>query len=248
MNARSRIASILALFLLTFAATATHTRQAPTREFVKTSRTWAGYVVRSGPGFTAVRARWVQPRVVCNRPGSSAAFWVGLGGANADSQGLEQIGTSTDCSERADLSYSAWYELIPSPPVDIRVEIHPGDAIEAGVQMTDATATLTFRNLTTGASFAADVAVRFPDRSSAEWIAEAPSVCFPPSCRPLPLADFKRVSFTAASATAEGHEGSIADTSWTAERLRMSSSQGRVVRPTPLGKDGSAFALLQQRR
>jgi hypothetical protein len=247
MNARAAIAVILALLVVTFAAAATDTTQVATGEFVKTSRTWAGYVVRSGPGFTAVRARWVQPRVVCNRPGSSAAFWVGLGGANVDSEGLEQIGTSADCSGRADLSYSAWYELIPSPPVDIRLEIHAGDAIEAGVQMIDATATLTLRDITTGASFSTRVAVRFPDRTSAEWIAEAPSVCLPPSCRPLPLADFRRVSFTAASATAEGHDGSIADPSWRTERLKMSSFQGRVVHATPLGNDGSSFSLLQRR-
>jgi peptidase A4-like protein len=247
MNARAGIAVILALLVVTVATAATDTRQVRTRDFVKTSRTWAGYVVRSGRGFTAVRARWVQPSVVCNRPGSSAAFWVGLGGANVDPQGLEQIGTSADCSERADLSYSAWYELIPSPPVDIRLKIHARDTIEAGVQMIDATATLTFRDITTGASFATHVAVRFPDRTSAEWIAEAPSVCLPPSCRPLPLADFRRVSFTAASATAEGHDGSIADASWTTERLKMSSSQGRVVRPTPLGSHGSSFSLLQTR-
>jgi hypothetical protein len=247
MNARAAIAVILALLVVTFAAAATDTTRVPTREFVKTSRTWAGYVVRTGPGFTAVHARWVQPRVVCNRPGSSAAFWVGLGGANVDSQGLEQIGTSADCSERADLSYSAWYELIPSPPVGIPLEIHAGDAIEAGVQIIDATATLTLRDITTGASFATDVAVRFPDHTSAEWIAEAPSVCLPPSCRPLPLADFRRISFTAASATAEGHDGSIADPSWTTERLKMSSFSGRVVRPTPLGNDGSSFSLLQRR-
>jgi len=247
MNARAAIAVILALLVVTFAAAATDTTQVATREFVKTSRTWAGYVVRSGPGFTAVRARGVPPRVVCNRPGSSAAFWVGLGGANVDSEGLEQIGTSADCSGRADLSYSAWYELIPSPPVDIRLEIHAGDAIEAGVQMIDATAMLTLRDITTGASFSTRAAVRFPDRTSAEWIAEAPSVCLPPSCRPIPLADFRRVSFTAASATAEGHDGAIADASWTTERLKMSSFQGRVVRATPLGNDGSSFSLLQRR-
>jgi hypothetical protein len=248
MSARVGIAAILALLMVTLAAAATDPTQVPTREFAKTSKTWAGYVVRSQPGFTAVRARWVQPRVVCNRPGSSAAFWVGLGGANVDSQGLEQIGTSADCSDRMNLSYSAWYELIPSAPVDISLEIHAGDAIEAGVELIDTTATLVLRDITTGASFATQAAVLFPDRTSAEWIAEAPSACLPPVCRPLPLADFRRVTFKAASATAEGHDGSISDASWTIERLKMSSFQGSVVRPTPLGNDGSSFSLLQRRR
>jgi hypothetical protein len=167
---------------------------------------------------------------------------------NVDSRGLEQVGTSADCSGRADLSYSAWYELIPAPPVDIDVEIHAQDTIEAEVQVIDARGTITLRNITTGASFSIDVAVRFPDRTSAEWIAEAPSVCFPTSCRPLPLAGFRRASFTAASATVEGHVGAIADASWTTERLKMNSLQGRVVFPTPLRNGGSAFSLLQTPR
>jgi hypothetical protein len=72
------------------------------------TRGWAGYVVRAGnSSFDEVTASWTQPRVVCNRPGSSAARWIGLGGTRSGSKSLEQIGTSADCSERAVLSYSA---------------------------------------------------------------------------------------------------------------------------------------------
>jgi hypothetical protein len=77
---------------------------------------WAGYVVRTAAAsFTKVAGSWVQPRVVCNRPGSSAGFWLGLGGASGDSQALEQVGVSADCSQRAVVSYAAWYQLFPPP-------------------------------------------------------------------------------------------------------------------------------------
>ena len=50
-------------------------------EPVSVTRGWAGYVVRSaGRSFGDVRGSWVQPAVGCNRPGSAAAFSVGLGG------------------------------------------------------------------------------------------------------------------------------------------------------------------------
>ena len=58
-----------------------------------------------------------------------------------------------------------------------------------------------------------------PDTSSAEWIAEAPSQCdSTSSCTPLPLADFGTVQFTGASATANGHTGSIDDSNWSSQR------------------------------
>ena len=69
----------------------------------------------------------------CDRPESSAAFWVGLGGAAPDSRGLEQIGTSADCSERFLPSYSAWYELIPAGPVELPLSVAPGDTLSAEV-------------------------------------------------------------------------------------------------------------------
>ena len=45
-----------------------------------------------------------------------------------------------------------------------------------------------------------------PDVSAAEWIAEAPSACTRSGkCRPLPLTNFGAVSFSKATATANGH-------------------------------------------
>jgi hypothetical protein len=90
--------------VLVWTPTAASGTRAPSRPYraALITRGWAGYLVRADAGqFSEVRGTWVQPQVVCNRPASSAAFWVGLGGANRNSAALEQIGTSADCSARA---------------------------------------------------------------------------------------------------------------------------------------------------
>jgi hypothetical protein len=204
---------------------------------------WAGYLVRSGAaGFAEVRGRWVQPRVVCNRPGSSASIWVGLGGANSNSTALEQIGTSADCSERALLSHSAWYQLFPAPAVELPLTIRPGDAISARVAVRGTTVTVVLRNVTTGGAFSSDLEMRSPEADSAEWVVEAPSMCFR-TCEQLPLADFDRVAFARISAAVGTPTGTIRDAAWVSERLVMATRDPRTTTavPTLLSRDGSSF-------
>jgi hypothetical protein len=210
---------------------------------MSTASGWAGYVVRAGGrAFTEVRGTWVQPRIVCNRPQSSAAFWVGIGGTQRDSRALEQIGTSVDCSETASPGHSAWYQLVPAPPVDIPVVIGPGDVVSARLGLRGRTVDLEFRNRSTGASFATEVTASSPERASAEWIAEAPATCFTPDCTPLPLADFARVVFSNAQASAGLLHGSIAGADWTTQPIEM-KPRGRAVSivPTRLSRRGSSF-------
>jgi Peptidase A4 family len=64
-----------------------------------------------------------------------------------------------------------------------------------------------------------------PDTSSAEWIAEAPSATSQAGVsQTLPLADFGKITFTGAAATAGGHTRSISDSHWTAEQVQLSPS------------------------
>jgi hypothetical protein len=66
-----------------------------------------------------------------------------------------------------------------------------------------------------------------PDTSSAEWIAEAPSsVSQDGSHQVLPLADFGKVTFTNASATSDGHSGTISDPNWSLQQVQLSSPGG----------------------
>lgn len=205
---------------------------------------WAGYVVRTvGGSFAEVAGSWVQPRVVCNRPGSSVAFWVGLGGTSSGSQELEQIGTSADCSQRALLSYSAWYQLFPAPPVELPLTIRPGDRLAARVAVDARAVTVELRDLTTGASFSTELQMRSPETDSAEWIVEAPAACFM-KCTQLPLAEFGRAVFAEASTTAGAHTGTIEDPSWARSRLKMRPRGGRSAAvATLLSANGSSFEV-----
>jgi hypothetical protein len=121
----------------------------------------------------------------------------------------------------------------------------------------------------TGASATKTLEMDNPDTSSAEWIAEAPSVCqgsdaSSGNCTPLSLADFGSVTFTGASATASGSAGTISSANWTAQAVQLSGSSGAdsgypgiadlgasaagsaSATPSPLSTDGSSFSVAWQ--
>jgi Peptidase A4 family len=206
---------------------------------------WAGYIVRAdGEAFTEVGGTWVEPRVVCNRPESFVAFWVGIGGAERDSRALEQIGTSAECGENAVLSHSAWYQLFPEPPVDVPLAIRPGDIVSAKLTVLGKAVELALRNTSTGASFSTKVTASTLETGSAEWIAEAPAACLSPGCVSLPLAGFASVVFSNATATAGLLHGAIVDAAWTAQPVEMAPRGPTVpMAPTRVWRKGSAFAV-----
>src|SRR6476646_8883431 len=74
------------------------------------SANWSGYV-SSGTQFSSVSGSWVEPSANCSAGQGYSSFWVGLGGADAQSQGLEQTGTEVDCNASGPGSHHAWYEL-----------------------------------------------------------------------------------------------------------------------------------------
>jgi hypothetical protein len=209
---------------------------------------WAGYLVRAGADtFTEVRGRWVQPRVVCNRPGSAAAFWIGLGGATRRSRALEQVGTSADCSSRAELSHSAWYQLWPGPAIELPIAVSGGDVIESALAVSGQIVSISLRDVSTGAAVLQNVRMRDPETDSAEWIVEAPAMCFV-ACTLLPLATFDRIRFTETSATAAGHYGTISDARWASSRLKMGTARRpTLATPSPLTDGGSSFAVTRNR-
>jgi hypothetical protein len=208
---------------------------------------WAGYLVGTGSdSFAEVEGSWVVPHVVCNQPGSSAAFWVGLGGASRTSNALEQIGTSADCSERALPSHSAWYQLFPASPVELPLAVRPGDTISAKVAVNASTVTLALRNLSTGTSFSTHLSMRSPETDSAEWIVEAPSMCFR-TCAQLPLTAFDRVAFTNTSTTVGAHTGTIRDSAWASKPLAIRDRKTSAV-PSSLSGTGSSFAVIRNPR
>lgn len=189
----------------------------------------------------------LRPRVVCNRPGTAAAFWIGLGGATRRSRAREQVGTSADCSSRAELSYSAWYQLWPGPAIEFPIAVSAGDVIESTLAVSGGTVSISLRDVSTGAVVRQNVGMLDPGTDSAEWIVSAPAMCFV-TCTLLPLATFDRVRFTETSATAAGHLGTISDVRCASTRLKMGTpTRPTLATPSPLADGGSSFAVTQSR-
>jgi hypothetical protein len=205
----------------------------------QTSQNWSGYVVQSSAGknFSRVSGSWVQPSVSSNSGQGYSAFWVGLGGAGQQSQALEQTGTAAQVVN-GQVTYYAWYELVPSAQVTLPLAIHPGDQMSGKVTVHGSNVTISLDDQTTGHSITKSLQMNNPDTSSAEWIAEAPAAeSSDGSMQILPLADFGHVTFTNASATAGGQTGSISDPAWNVEQVDLSNAGG-----APFLGDGGQFS------
>jgi hypothetical protein len=203
------------------------------------STNWAGYAVAASGApatdasappaaapltFTSVTGTWIQPRATCSTGGVGfSSIWVGIGGFTPTSQALEQIGTEVDCAPGGHATSSAWYELLPAPPTDIRLKIMPGDLVSASVNVSGSSVLVQIKDRTRRTSFTKrlTMAAPEPDLTSAEWVVEAPSDCSSSRCRPLPLANFGSVSFSRIATTASTHAGTLADPTWSPTAIQL---------------------------
>jgi hypothetical protein len=186
------------------------------------STNWSGYAVTAGRGaVTAVSGSWVVPSVT----GSGTAYssdWVGIDGYSSST--VEQIGTDSDLTNGTP-QYYAWYEMYPRGSVTVPLAIHAGDNMSASVTYGGTGFTLSLTDVTSGHSYTTTQMAAGVQRSSAEWVVEAPSSGF----GILPLANFGKVGFTSAQATVSGTRGPIDDTAWTGGRtyqINMTSQRG----------------------
>jgi hypothetical protein len=226
MSSRTLMPTALALGALACCATGAPAALAqPAPRPASVSANWAGYVAtRAGDAsFRSVSGAWRQPTAKCaSGRETDSAVWVGLGGYNETSRGLEQVGTDADCASTGSAVYTAWFELLPAEPVNLTLAVNPGDAIVASVTVRRQGVTLRIRDLTTGARFSTTKRTTNIDVSSADWIVEAPSLC-PNSqtCDVLPLTDFGQVAFSSATAVTGAHTGAISDPAWSATALEL---------------------------
>lgn len=240
-----------------------------------TSANWSGYVAggsQSGGSqqFSSVSGSWVEPTANCSSGSGVASFWVGLGGSSQASGSLEQTGTQAECNSDGTSDHFAWYELVPAAPVKLGLTISAGDHISARVSVSGSSVTVSMTDQTTRQSATKTLQMDSPDTSSAEWIAEAPSECSgsdasdTANCTPLPLANFGTVSFTNATATANGTTSTIGQGNWTVQPVQLSggsdssvgyagqavdtSSTNAIANATPssLSSDGSSFSVTWQ--
>jgi Peptidase A4 family len=224
------------------------------------STNWAGYAITALDGapapatFTDVTGMWTQPSVSCHvGTWAGSGFWVGLGGFSETSDALEQIGTSADCLTSGRPSYYAWYELVPAPPVRLSLRVEPGDRMLGAVAAIDGKIVLELKNVTRATRVTKTVDVAAPDLTSAEWIAEAPSMCDARNCSTIPLARFGRIPFGRAAATGDGHMGTITDPAWLATPIVLVPAARQPAQllpqndagasPSKVTADGRAFSV-----
>lgn len=210
-----------------------------------TSSNWSGYAVAtslSSPMANAVsdvKGQWTVTPVTGGTTNTYSSVWVGIDGYSDGT--VEQIGIEEDWYNGAP-RYYAWYEMYPKWPVVISsVPIAAGDTISAEVSFIGNNKfTLTITNLTSGKTYTTVQRAK-AQRSSAEWIAEAPSS----RKGVLPLTNFGTVSFTAAQATINGHSGPINDPAWQYDAISMVTSAGSVkAAPSALSPAGSDFDVV----
>jgi hypothetical protein len=151
---------------------------------------------------------------------------------------LTALGTEADCSHGRP-SYYAWWETYPSPSNVISgFPVTPGTTYAAEVKY-NGSGSFTLTLSGGGHSFSTTRTFANPALSSAEWIAEAPSMCAG-SCRVLLLTNFGTVQFSGSSANGKA----INDSAWSFDPLTMVTS-GLTVKASPSSLDstGSAFAV-----
>ncbi|HVP17111.1 MAG TPA: G1 family glutamic endopeptidase [candidate division Zixibacteria bacterium] len=211
------------------------------------STNWSGYAV-TGSNVTSVQGSWIVPKVSGARYTTAySSFWVGIDGFSSST--VEQIGTDSDV-QRGRPVYYAWYEFYPSGMVQISsVAISPGDVMFANVTyLTGSTFRVSITDTTTGKSYSTTASVSNAARSSAEWIAEAPSSYF----GVLPLANFGTINFGSDStkvaatcfATIGGATGNIGSFTSAVQEITMVSRRNAVkALPSTLSSDGTSFSV-----
>jgi peptidase A4-like protein len=222
-----------------------HLTSAPARDGTVTSDNWSGYVAK-GTDFTYAKASWKLTALDCAKsPNSYAGLWVGLDGYSSTT--VEQTGTASDCNGK-NPQYYAWYEFFPAAPVTITsVPISPGNVLFGEVSYNGSEFTLTMTNETTGKTFSKTGKVSGAKRSSAEWIAEAPTG----GLGVLPLADFGTESFgddyTSATDTNWASDnsvtGPISDFGKSVLRINMVNKGVTEAATSVLTTDGSSFKV-----
>ena len=204
------------------------------------SLNWSGYAVAaSASTVTVASGSWVVPKVTCSGGLSYASFWVGIDGFNSGS--VEQAGTLGQCFAGSP-SYSAWYEFYPAASVTIStIAVKPGDAFTSTISYSGSTDTftVTITDTTTGKTYSTTAPGSGAQRSSAECIAERPSI----GGSITRLANFGTGSFSRCTATISGASGAIGTFSGVSS-IDMVSKSGKILASTSsIGTDKASFSV-----
>jgi len=207
----------------------------PTAPSSGESRNWSGYVATKGT-YTSVTGTWTVPQPTSSGVSSSAATWVGIGGAG--SRDLIQAGTEEIVSGGGQVRYGSWIELLPQASHTVSLSVGPGDSVTATItQQSQGQWLISIKNNTSGKSYQTNVQYA-SSLSSAEWIEEAPSG----GNRVVPLENFGTVQFTSGSAVKDGKQVSIAQSG--ARPITMYGNGNQTLAsPSVLSSDGGSFSV-----
>lgn len=221
------------------------------------STNWAGYAAVSSlqdpakKSVTAVSGSWTIPALVASAsPKTFSSIWIGIDGYASST--VEQIGTEQNINNGVQKNF-AWFEMYPNVLYKIKgFPVNIGDAISASVTFKGTNKKgksiflLTITNVTRGVTYTVPKnfsKTKKADRSSAEWIAEAPSS----KKGVLPLANFQTIVFTNCSATINGITGSINNPNWEDDSITMVTEDNIVKAiPSNLSVDGKSFSVTWQ--
>ncbi len=208
------------------------------------SPNWSGYAVISSPGSVSdVVGSWkVTPLAGNCTSDRYSAFWVGIDGMTSNT--VEQIGSESDCQNGAP-AYYTWYEFYPRADHDL-FEVKPGDVMSAEVKYLGGSSFfVSITDTTTGRSFNVTTRVN-AQRSSAEWVTEAPATTGRHArTNILPLANFGTVPWKGCYATLNGTTGSAGSFGSLAQRITMVGRDSRITeaQPSTLSQDGTSFTV-----
>ena len=200
-----------------------------------TSSNWAGYAAKNG-SFTSVGGTWTVPAVGKTDTASAETAWVGIGGVNSND--LIQSGTQAVTDASGDVTYEAWYELLPRYPHILPVTVSANDSVSVSIaRQANGQWLISFRDNTSGSSYQATVSYA-SSLSSAEWIVEQPSV----RRGFIALDNFGSIVFSNATATMNGNVVDLADSG--AQKITMVNySKQALATPSGFDANGESFTV-----
>ncbi len=207
------------------------------------SMNWSGYTVQTNlasPQSGAVSdviGSWSVPTASATTGNSFSSAWVGIDGYSDGT--AEQIGTQQDWYNGVPRYYAVWQMYPKMSRVISAIAVHPGDQMTADVKYAGGGYfVFIITDITTGQSFTTRQQGS-AQRSSAEWVMEAPS-----GRGVLPLAKFGTLGFASGRAILNGHQGPIGDPAWQHAAITMTNGNGTVIAtPSSLIATGTAFTV-----
>ncbi|MFL5825019.1 MAG: G1 family glutamic endopeptidase [Thermoleophilaceae bacterium] len=201
------------------------------------STNWFGYnqgtLEQGGKQFNSITGDWTVPTASQHTKGQDAysSDWIGIGGGCIDANctvgdsTLIQTGTEQDVDTAGTPSYSAWWELIPGPSIDIsNFPVSAGDHMHADISETVAGANvwkITLSDVTKGNTFTTTVPYA-STHTTAEWIEETP-LLIGTNAGLAPLPNLTKTPFSAA--TTNGQNAGLKSS----EEIQLIDSNGKVI-------------------